>query len=86
MLGKRKHTLLRQPAIPGRSWTHVSKNQLPTPQVLLGDYIGGNGHLGVGGLNFCFPDDCVHHENQAAIKSTLQLEHALSCKSLLSES
>ena len=36
---KGKIALLRKLAILGRKWTHVLKNQLPTPQVLLGDNI-----------------------------------------------
>ena len=43
MLGKRKDALLRKPAILGTRRTHVPKNQLPTPHVLLGDFIGKRG-------------------------------------------
>lgn len=40
---KEKIFLLRKLTILGRRWTHVPKNQLPTPQVLLRDYIGKKG-------------------------------------------
>ena len=37
---KEKRALLRKLAVPGRRWTHVPKNQLPTAQVLLKDNQG----------------------------------------------
>lgn len=38
VLAKEKIALLRKLANLGRKWTHVPKNQIPKPQVLLRDY------------------------------------------------
>lgn len=46
VLGKRKDSFTRKPAVLGRRWTHVPKNQLSTPRVLLGDFIGKRGGEG----------------------------------------
>ena len=62
MLVKGKIALLRKPAILGRRWTHVPKNQLPTPQVVLRDGKGkrGRGYVLGRGQSSVFRDDPLH--------------------------
>lgn len=68
---KGKIASLRKPAILGGRWTHVPKNQLPTLQVLLRNFIRKSGRdcvLGWGRTSI-FRDDYFNH----VVPSSFQL-------------
>lgn len=85
---KGKIASLRKPAILGGRWTHVPKNQLPTLQVLLRNFIRKSGRDCVlGGEELLFSEMIISTTwFQVAFSYCLLLEHYLTHKSLFSYS